>query len=60
MIPSLLVFTTRGRLERKKPLKLLFFLQTVVISDSFQHDIYANVGDSEFISSRGTISKRTL
>lgn len=37
-----------------------FFLQTVVISDSFQHDIYANVGDSEFISSRGIISERTL
>lgn len=50
-------FHDKRQTRAKEAAQTAFFLQTV---DSFQHDIYANVGDSEFIRSRGIISKRTL
>ena len=53
-------FHDKRQTRAKEAAQTAFFLQTVVISDSFQHDIYANVGDSEIIRSRGIISKRTL
>lgn len=53
-------FHDKRQTRAKEAAQTAFFLQTVVISDSFQHDIYANVGDNEFIRSRAIISKRTL
>ena len=51
-------FHDKRQTRAKEAAQTAFFLQTV---DSFQHDIFANnVGDSEFIRSRGIISKRTL
>lgn len=49
-------FHDKRQTRAKEAARTAFFLQTVVISDSFQHDIYANVGDNEL--GHGALSAR--